>query len=221
MKEKAEVWKVYLVLSFQQKKVTGYRIKDGKKDDIFHQRIYDKDITKEIWIYGLDDDDKFRVTGSNRDVIKLRLIGGQNNDTYNIENGSGVVYYDFQSKNNTFVTNNGRRKLREDYESNVYDYKKLKNNTFQTAPQLGFNPDDGFKIGLANTYTSYGFERNPFTSQNTISAGYYFATEGFEVNYSGEFANLFKDVNLLFNVHYNSPNFAVNFFGYGNETSNP
>jgi hypothetical protein len=202
-------------------KITAYRIKDGKKDDIFHQRIYDKDITKEIWIYGLDDDDKFRVTGNNRDVIKLRLIGGQNNDTYNIENGSGVVYYDFQSKNNTFVTNNGRRKLREDYESNVYDYKKLKNNTFQTAPQLGFNPDDGFKIGLANTYTSYGFERNPFTSQNTISAGYYFATEGFEVNYSGEFANLFKDVNLLFNVHYNSPNFAVNFFGYGNETSNP
>ena len=54
-----------------------------------------------------------------------------------------------------------------------------------------------------------------------LSAGYYFATEGFEVNYSGEFANLFKDVNLLFNVHYNSPNFAVNFFGYGNETSNP
>ena len=203
-------------------RVTAYRIKDGKKDDIFHDRTYSKDITSEIWIYGLDDDDVFKVYGNNNGrPIKIRLIGGQNNDTYDIQDGKGIVYYDFQSKNNTFVTNEGRRKLREDYESNVYDYKKLKNNTNSITPQFGFNPDDGLSIGISDTYTSYGFERNPFTSQNKFSASYFSATNGFILDYQGEFANFFKDVNLLVNVHYNSPNFAVNFFGFGNETPNP
>ncbi len=202
-------------------KVTAYRIKNGKKDDIFHQREYDGNITKEIWIYGLDDDDTFHVFGNGDNPIKMRLIGGQNNDTYDIQNGKGIVNYDYQSKKNTFTTNKGRNKLREDYESNVYDYKKLKNNTFSIAPQLGFNPDDGLQFGIANTYTSFGFERNPFTSQNTISAGYYTATSGYVLDYYGEFANFLKDANLGINIHYNSPNYAVNFFGFGNETENP
>jgi len=202
-------------------KVTAFRIKNGKKGEIFHERVYNKNITKEIWIYGLDDDDMFHVFGNGENVIKMRLIGGQNNDTYDIENGKGIVNYDFQSKKNTFTTNKGRNKLREDYESNVYDYKKLKNNTFSIAPQLGFNPDDGIQIGIANTYTSFGFERNPFTSQNTIYGGYYTATTGYVLDYYGEFANLLKDVNLGINIHFNSPNYAVNFFGFGNESSNP
>lgn len=202
-------------------KVTAYRIIDGKKDEIFHERTYDESITKEIWIYGLDDDDIFTVHGTGSAYIKMRLIGGQNNDTYDIQNGRGIVNYDFKSKANTFKTNKGRNKLREDYETNVYDYKKLKNNTFSIAPHLGFNPDDGFSIGLANTFTSFGFERNPFTSRNTITAGYYTATNGIMLDYSGEFANILKKVNLGFNVHYNTPNYAINFFGFGNDTLNP
>ncbi|MBT8287959.1 MAG: phosphoesterase [Flavobacteriaceae bacterium] len=204
-----------------QTKVIAYRIKNGEKDEVFHKRIYSKSVTKEIWIYGLDDDDMFHVYGAGDKPIKMRLIGGQNNDTYNIENGKGIVYYDYQSKNNTFVTNNGRRKLREDYESNVYDYKKLKNNTNAIIPQIGFNPDTGMQIGIADIFNSFGFERNPFTSQNILSVGYFNSTKGFVVDYSGEFSNIFKDVNFVLKAHYNSPNYAVNFFGFGNESPNP
>ncbi|NNE31240.1 MAG: phosphoesterase [Winogradskyella sp.] len=205
-----------------QTKVTAYRIKDGEKMDIFHERTYNVEQTKEIWVYGLDDDDIFDVAGSGDNYIKLRLVGGQNHDKYNIQNGKRITFYDYKSKQSTIVTNKGNKKFTDDYETNVYDYKKLKNNTTEFLPAIGANPDDGFKVGANLILTSYGFERNPiFTNQHHFSAGYYFATNGFEIGYSGEFSNLFPNINFGIDVQFNSPNYAVNFFGFGNETPNP
>ena len=205
-----------------QTKVTAYRIQGGEKGDIFLEKTYTKEHTKEIWIYALDDDDTFHVYVENSSKeIKLRLIGGQNNDTYNIENGKRVTYYDYKSKKNTILTKKGHKKLSDIYHTNVYDYKKLKNNTVEFLPNLGANPDDGFRIGVTSVFTNYGFERNPFTSQHTISALYYFATSGFDFDYHGEFANLFPNVNFGVDAHFNSPNYAVNFFGFGNDSPNP
>lgn len=201
-------------------KVTAYRIKKDKKADVFHQRTYNKSETKEIWIYGLDDNDVFKVSGEGDDFIKLKIIGGQNNDTYDILNKTKIKIYDYKSKINTFTSTKVKSKLTDDYETNVYDYKKPKNNTNQLLPTIGVNPDDGFKIGLLNTYTRYGFERNPFTSQHTFAGSYYFATNGFDLNYKGEFANVVGNMNLGLKAHFTSPNFAINFFGYGNETPN-
>ncbi|SDG94097.1 metallophosphoesterase [Winogradskyella thalassocola] len=202
-------------------KVTAYRIKGDEKTDKFHERTYNSDDTKEIWIYALDDDDVFNITGDGDDFIKLRLIGGQNNDKYVIENGKRVTYYDYKSKKNTIVTNKGHKKFTDDYKTNVYDYKKLKNSTNQLIPSIGANPDDGFKMGFVNAYTTYGFERNPFTSKHQLAASYYFATQGFDVNYKGEFANVIGRFNLGLEVHFTSPNYAFNFFGFGNDSSNP
>jgi hypothetical protein len=202
-------------------KITAYRIKKGEKGAVFHQKTYSKSETKEIWIYGLEDDDKFVVKGDAKNLIKVRIIGGQNNDVYNILNGKKVKIYDYNSKKNTFITHKGSKKLTDDYNTNVYDYKKLKNNQFLIAPTIGFNPDDGLKIGISNKYTAFGFERNPFTSQHVLNTSYYSATNGFNLNYSGEFANVFKSWNLGVKATFTSPNFAFNYFGLGNNSLNP
>ena len=202
-------------------KVTAYRTKKGEKKIIFHERTYNKSTTKEIWIYGLDASDTFVVKGSGTHLIKIRIIGGQNNDSYNIVNGKQLNIYDFKSKKNTFITNKGNKKLTDNYETNVYDYKKLKNNQFVISPSIGFNPDDGIRIGLSNKYTAYGFEQNPFSSQHILKASYYFATSGFDLNYSSEFSNIFKTWNLGVKATFTSPNFSINYFGLGNSSLNP
>jgi len=201
-------------------KVTAYRIQKGEKGTIFHQRTYSKNETKEIWIYGLDDEDVFNVFGEGDDLIRVRFIGGQNKDIYDIENGKRVKSYDYKSKKSEFITNKGSRKLTDDYETNVYSYTKLKNSTNQITPTIGTNPDDGFKIGFVDIFTTYNFERNPFTQQHTISAAYYFATNGYDLSYNGEFANVFGSMNLGINAVFTSPNYAINFFGFGNGTPN-
>ncbi len=202
-------------------KVYAYRIKNGEKGELFHQRNYTASETKEIWIYGLDDEDVFKVSGHGENLVKVRLIGGQNKDTYTIENGSKIKLYDYKSKTNVFANNKGGRKLTDDYITNVYNYKKPAYNSNQLIPSIGANPDDGFKIGLGNTYTVYGFERNPFTSQHVFLASYYFATQGFDFSYNGEFANVVGNWNFGIEAKYTSPNYSINFFGFGNETINP
>ncbi|MCF6347302.1 MAG: metallophosphoesterase [Flavobacteriaceae bacterium] len=201
-------------------KVTGYRIQKGEKGTVFHQKTYNRNETKEIWIYGLDDEDVFKVYGEGDRLIKIRIIGGQNNDTYTIEKGQKVKMYDYKSKKNNFSTDKGSKNLTDNYETNVYDYTKLKNSTNQLIPSIGSNPDDGFKIGISNIYTSYGFNRNPFTSQHSVVANYYFATNGFEFGYTGEWANAVGNLNLGLDADLTSSNYAINFFGFGNSTPN-
>src|SRR5690606_30698449 len=57
------------------------RIKDGEKADLVSDKTYYTGETKEIWVYGLDDDDEFEITGNEKkDLIFVRVIGGHNND---------------------------------------------------------------------------------------------------------------------------------------------
>lgn len=197
-----------------------FNIKNGKKGNQTFDKNYSKNETNEIWVYGLDDEDVFRVTGLKTNVIPLRIVGGQNKDEYIIENGKRVTVYDYKSKKNTFKTSKGRKHLSDEYDINVYNHKKLKYSQNQFIPAIGSNPDDGFKFGFTNTFTVYGFERNPFSQQHILNASYYNSTQGFDLNYSAEFANIFNKWNFLLESRFTSPTYSMNFFGYGNETEN-
>ncbi|WP_190809986.1 metallophosphoesterase [Flagellimonas sp. S3867] len=201
--------------------VRGYRIKNGEKEDLFFKKIYKPEYTKEVWVYGLDDEDVFEVN-TKTSKIKVRIVGGQNNDIYKIDEKSRKVHtYDFKAKKNTYdEAFGGTLHQINDYDTNTYEFLKIKASNNQFLPIIGSNPDDGFKIGFTNTYTFNGFRQNPFTQQHVINAAYYFATNGFDVGYNGEFANVFEGVNLELDARFTSPNFAVNFFGFGNETEN-
>ncbi|MBC30004.1 MAG: phosphoesterase [Muricauda sp.] len=201
--------------------VRAYRIIKGKLKDLFFDKVYDPRYTKEVWVYGLDDDDVFEVSG-NTGKIKVRLIGGQNNDVYKIAEKSRAVHvYDHKYKKNTYgETFGGKIHKTNDYDVNTYQFLKIKASNNQILPALGFNPDDGFRIGITDIYTHNGFRQNPFTSQHTINGTVYFATNGFDLSYVGEFANVFEKINFEITTKFTSPNFAINFFGFGNETDN-
>src|SRR5690606_2747961 len=197
------------------------RIKGGEKADVLVDKTFNRDITKEIWVYGLDDKDVFQVSGKTNNMIFTRLIGGQGNDTYDIQNGGRVKVYDHKSKNNTIKKNNGAKiNFTDVYSLNLFDFQKNIIRTGTVTPSFGFNPDDGFKLGASYTYTVKGFQRHPFSQQHHFKGGYFFATNGFEFNYDGEFANIYRDWNLQVSGRFTSENFTNNFFGYGNETLN-
>ncbi|MFT5243879.1 MAG: hypothetical protein ACJA1H_000302 [Glaciecola sp.] len=203
-----------------QTSIKVFRIKKGEKKDLFHERIYKPEENKEIWVFGLDDGDYFEVKGNGKGKIVLRLIGGQNKDTYNIVNGKKVHVYDYKSKESEFITNEGHRHLKDDYYTNLYDYKKVKYNSKVILPIFGFNPDDGFKLGLGGLFTKNGYDSETFSSQHSINAHVFFATGGVDFNYKGEFAEIADNVNLGLKARFASHNFATNFFGYGNSTPN-
>lgn len=202
--------------------IKTYRIKDREKDVLMVDRTFSADETKQIWVYGLDDDDVFEVKGEGNKPIFIRIIGGQNNDTYKISNGRNVKVYDQKSKKNTVEEKGGASfKFTDNYDFNTYDYKKEIKTINLFLPTIGYNPDDGFKIGPSYVLTHHGFKRNPFSQQHRVGVGYYFATSSFDINYQGEFANIFGSWNFLLGGYFKNPNFSENFFGFGNETINP
>ncbi|WP_405250863.1 metallophosphatase [Dokdonia sp. Asnod3-C12] len=194
------------------------KIEVQRKDLGIFERTFIKDETKEIWIYGLDGNDTFNVTGKGNDLITIKVLGGKQNDIYNFENTKKVKLYDYKGKNNTIVNSKSKKWLVDDYEINNYDYKKRKYSINQFLPIIGANPDDGLRIGFVNNFTTYGIQRNPFTTKHSVSASYYTGNSGYDVSYKGEFSNFFHNWNFGVEGKYTSPNFAQNFFGFGNET---
>lgn len=194
-------------------------IKGSPKRAYFQKKFFPKK-TKEIWIYGLDDDDVFEVKGKST-AIKLILIGGQNNDTYSIEQGKNIWIYDFKSKKNTVQSANGAKvKLRDDYDLNTYNYHKRNYMHNKFVPKLSYNPDNGYQLGGSLVHKKYGFETNPFTNRQLVEASFFSATSGIELTYQNEIANFINNSNLLLDASYNTPKSSINFFGFGNETIN-
>ncbi|MDX6183361.1 metallophosphoesterase [Flavobacterium sp. Fl-77] len=197
-----------------------FRIKKEGDELVYTKNVTDAK-TKNLWIYGLDDNDVFEVVGKEKSRIKIRLIGGQNNDTYAIENGRKVIVYDFKSKENTYnLDSKTQTQLTDDYEVNLYNYQKPKYNVVSGLPNIGFNPDDGIKVGINLNYTVNNFKQNPYTQRHVLNGFYYFATGGLEFNYAAHFPGLLGKWIIDVESQYTTPNFAMNYFGYGNETQN-
>ena len=195
------------------------RLGNGGDNAPFIDQIYDSKVTKELWIYGLNDDDQFVVNGKGRDLIFTRIIGGQGNDVYDIKNGKRIKIYDHKSKENTILEKNGANvKFTDVYNLNVYNFEKTRSKTTALTPGFGFNPDDGVLLGASAVYTVNGYQRNPFSQQHTLNFKYAFDTHGFKLDYEGEFANIFLDWNLNVGGLITGPAYTTNFFGYGNES---
>ena len=194
---------------------------DGEINAPYVDRTYDRTVTKELWIYGLNDNDTFVVNGKGKNLIFTRIIGGPGNDIYDIKEGKRVKIYDHRSRENTVVSKNGANfRFTDVYNLNVYNFEKTLTRNTRLTPNLGYNPDDGILVGASAVYTVNGFQRNPFSQQHAFHAQYAFDTHGFRLDYEGEFANFFLDWNLNIGGLFTNRSNTNNFFGYGNQTEN-
>ena len=200
--------------------VEGFRLKGKKEQELFFSNIFRPEITREIWVYSLDDKDELEVL-SNTSGIRIRLIGGQDKDVYRIsKQAKKVSIYDQKSKKNDFQGADGARVIQTDrYLINTYRPDLVRDNGFQLLPLVGFNPDDGMQLGINTAIINSGFHK-PYQAKQQINAGYYWATSGFDLQYEGHFVRVLGDAGLLLQGRFTSPNFSRNFFGFGNETIN-
>src|SRR5690606_37895285 len=196
-----------------------FRKKDGEKGELMNERIFIEDETDEVWIYGLGDEDEFVVQGVNEADAEIRIIGGQDHDTYKIVQGKGVMIYDHRSQELTVEQNDGAKIYRTDnYEINTFNRDLKIWDKTSVLPYLGFNPDDGVILGAKAVITKNGLVRKPFTTQHSFKASYFFATQGFDLEYSGEFAQAQSSFNVLAGAYYSSARTTSNYFGFGNDT---
>jgi len=210
-----------IIVTRKPKGKTHVLILSGENKEVILDHEFDKKLTKEIRIYGLNDSDTFKVDGKGTNPILVRLIGGIDDDVYEVKRSKKVKIYDYKNGNDvassSFLT---QKTFVNDYEINTYDYTAPKYNLFTMLPNVGYNPDDGLMIGLSPTYTINGFDSKPFSQRHSLNLNYFFATNGFEAKYKGTFIKAIGKWHLDINGRYTSPTFSSNFFGLGNESEN-
>src|SRR5690606_23334565 len=159
----------------------------------------------------------YEVTGDGSKEILIRLMGGADKDQYKVSAGKKVKIYDFLSTDNDLIeAGSAKLVLSDSYDLHSYNYEKPTYNIFAGHPMAGYNPDDGLKIGGIASYSINSFNSYPLLQKHTFTGNYFFATGGYELAYNGTFPKLFGKWHFVVDLLYTSPNFSVNFFGFGN-----
>ncbi len=195
------------------------RKKNTDSSSVMFDRIFNFPSTKFINLYGLNGDDIFEIDSTARSKIKLRIIGGKGKDTFNINGNVKNTVYDYAPDSNFIMhqskTNN---KISTDPNVNFYDINGFNYNSYR-LPLLsfGYNEDDKFIAGIGYSLKTYGFRKDPYATYQSITSMYSFKYGKYQINYNGEFNNVFNKYDIvakgsLFNSVLN------NFFGLGNET---
>ncbi|MEM9934137.1 MAG: BamA/TamA family outer membrane protein [Bacteroidota bacterium] len=210
-------------LNDQQTKVTVYAVnKKGEEKAKMYERVFKKDETKEIRLYGFQGKDEFILTGNTQKGIKVRIIGGQGNDKVEtkISNGKAgkVLVYD-TSEGNEVAWNAGfKNKTTIGNEANVYERKAFTLDSYLPLIVPGWNVDDGFVLGAGILKTNHGFRKEPYKSKHSFMAKYAFATQALQGSYSWDQVGVFGKWDFLLNAEAFAPTHVRNYFGLGNNT---
>lgn len=183
-----------------------------------YQRTFDLGDTKELHLYGLSGDDIFVTDENVRSRIKLRIIGGKGNDTFDLRGQVPAVLYDMDTSVNAVLHKN-RARVYFSSLPEVNDFKWIEMEypiTRWPRVSIGFNSDDGLFAGGGFYRRTYGFRKVPFATENRFSAAYAFRG-AFKLKYNGEFNQVFREKDLLIKAEYADPTLN-NFFGLGNNT---
>ena len=181
-------------------------------DTLFH-RVFTKDITREINLYGLGADDKFVYTGNAKNKIYLRALGGDGQDEYTNStgsNGSGKKSRIYDSKDNNIKLNNDF-KVRSTNDTSYTNYKRrsFKYDWYKPLIIPNFNPDDGFILGLAFTYRKQQWNKTPFAWEQTIGGTIATGTSANGIYYNGLFKHALGKWDITLSASLKTPKLLV------------
>ncbi len=198
--------------------VSGFELKpNGKKGQRFYHRTFFSSETKKIHLYGLDGKDRFDLGGNYKGKIELNIIGGKNNDEVSVSKPSSLKNFSVYDKKNTEIAPEIARKLKTHYDPEALKYNRedFKYDVVYPGIYSGYNPDDGIFLGGGPIFTKYSRYRQ---QRYEIFGNYAFANKAFNLRFASQNSFPLRRLDVNFNLDYNSPGYAGNFFGLGNET---
>ncbi len=191
----------------------------GQLSTLMYERKFDPRETKEIRLYGLNDEDYFDIDEKAKGRILIRMIGGKGNDTFNVRGDVKNYIYDMATPEN-HIAAESETKVRTSMDVHVNDYSPInyKYNLFHFPRfSLGFNAEDKLFVGAGFLKRTFGFRKEPFATEQRFNALYAPSSGSYSLRYTGEFNHIFRSNDLVVNASLVNP-VLNNFFGFGNET---
>ncbi len=190
-----------------------------KLEEILYERKFDPHDTKEILIYGLNNDDYFDIDANADSKIRVRFIGGKGNDTFNINGNVRNYVYDLTTEKNS-VEADSRSRIKTSASPYINNYSPVSYKyDLWRFPQLniGFNAEDKMLVGIGFTKRTFGFRKDPFATEQRFSTLYAFNSGAYRLRYLGQFNQVLGSLDLVANAQLSNP-VLNNFFGFGNKT---
>ncbi|MBA3827585.1 MAG: BamA/TamA family outer membrane protein [Taibaiella sp.] len=195
------------------------RKKDNDSGLLMYSRQFDPRVTKEVRLYGFNGNDMFQVDDDVKSKIKLRMIGGAGEDTFNVSGRMPNFIYDINKEKNVVQNHNKtRNRLSSDPAVNNYNEKE-ENYTIWRFPHLemGYNAEDGFLVGVGLNVRTFNFRKTPYSTDQKFATLFAPADNAYQIKYAGAFLDLFKKTDIVADGEFIHPTLN-NFFGFGNDS---
>ncbi len=203
--------------------VQVYKINDkGQREKILYERKFLPAETKEIRLFGFNNEDSFHITGSDNRKIKMRLLGGEDEDVYINETQSTrkqTVTYDYKGDSDIYK-GNFKKDIPEDPSVNIYNRRNFNYDILQPKKYAAYNRDDGLFIGAGLIYTTHGFKKEPFQTRQEVKGFVSLLTKAWRFRYDLQRTDAIGGTDLLVSADVRAPNYTINYFGKGNNTEN-
>ena len=184
-------------------------------------RTFSRNETEEVCLYGLDGKDVFRVTGTSRKSILVRIIGGAGKDHIIDESHvSGLrtltKVYDVPDSNLQLdKESDNHTSTRPDI--NQYDRQQFEYNGYSPRFTLYYNPNDRFTFGGGFDIVKQGFRKPGY--KNRYGFDLLTSTAGlFQLTASTRHRYAIGKTDIGGQVSYGNYFPFYNFFGLGNNT---
>jgi len=185
-----------------------------RADTPYYSRSFNPQETRELRLYGVDENDVFDIRGKSNG-IKLRIIGGPQKDSVVQIGGDKIYVYD--NDDNVFQTTSAKLKLSDDSAVHVYNYAGYNYNVRQIIPYIFFNSTDIWYIGINHMFVRHKWRREPFANKRTIGINYSGSKRALSINGSILYPNTIGKWDLLLAGRYDGIKWT-NYFGTGNDT---
>lgn len=214
-------------LNDEETLVTVYKTKkEGNVVKKIYERTFYHGETREIRLYGLEGRDQFYIEGEVDKGIKVRVIGGEDEDIIVDQSrvrgwGKKTIVYDRRNEENQLnLGPETKNRVSNHADVNLYNRLEFKYNMVIPLITGNFNNDDGLFIGGGALITTHGFRKEPFATRNLLLTQYAPRTQSWNTSYRGDFTRALGRFDLQVNANLRIPSYVTNYFGLGNETIN-
>lgn len=203
--------------------VQMFKIKDGEIGKLLYRRTFYPKETKEIRLFGLDDEDVFNIHGHTDKSILLRIVPGPAQDSITDTSsvsgwGKKTLVYEADEKECHNLTGEAKSINSRYPDAYIYNRTAFEYNTYLPLVYISYNVDNGLGIHGGVSFTRQKYGKPGFSSQHFVNAT---ATTlgNVVIDYEGRWKYTVGKWDAFVNGTAGIPNNINYYFGRGNNTN--
>ena len=189
---------------------------------IYYYRRFIPEETREIRLFGLQEADRFYITGEAKKSIPIRIIGGPGTDLIvdrSSVGGLGKMTKVYEKDMDAASEMGSSARLVNHWDEEVFNYNRtaFKYNTYLPLAFIFYSKDFGLGARMGVQFTRQRFAKQDYASKHAVQLTV--SSENINVlDYKGELHHILGRWDLLLNALAGDHFYFTYFFGIGNDT---